>query len=182
MGSYAGLYFVYGLKRHFITSGVEYYAKEATCNYKWVSSSKGQVVPNAIQFKSSPFTFYVGRTRSHGSTQVGKVALQHKKMYYAHGSEVYRTASYDVLVCDRVKPKTTVTRAPPKTTTTKRPAMTTQTCPLNDELLAMNAELLKLRDDQMLENGRLFNEKFSLKTQLNECQEKLPAQEEIRIN
>jgi hypothetical protein len=72
----AGLYFEYGAAEHLITTGVEYYAKEPTCDYKWVPSSNGQNVENAIQFRSSPYTFYPGRTFSFGSTQVGKVTLE----------------------------------------------------------------------------------------------------------
>jgi Protein of unknown function (DUF3421) len=58
-GYAAGLYFGYGGSEHLITSGVEYYAKEASCDYKWVPSSNGQVVNHAIQFKSGSFLYFL---------------------------------------------------------------------------------------------------------------------------
>jgi hypothetical protein len=78
--SAAGLYVEFALKEHLLTSNVEFYAKEANCNYKWIPSSNGQDVTNAIQFKNDSYTFYIGRAFLQGSTQVGKVVLEHRVM------------------------------------------------------------------------------------------------------
>lgn len=98
----AGLYFEHSHIEHYLTTGIEYYAKEDDCNYKWVPSTGGEIVPNAIQFRSSPYTFYVGRTNSFNSIQVGKVTLEHHVMYYGYGGKGHSTPNYEVLVCNRV--------------------------------------------------------------------------------
>lgn len=95
----AGLYFEHSHKEHYLTSNIEYYAKEEDCTYKWVPSSNGEVVANAIQFRSPPFTFYPGRTNAFNSVQVGKVTLEHRVMYYAYGGKGYSVRTYEVLVC-----------------------------------------------------------------------------------
>lgn len=97
----SGLYFEYGGKEHYLTTNVEYYAKEDDCTYKWFPSSGGEVILNAVQFRSPPYTFYVGRTNSFNSVQVGKVTLEHHVMYYAYGGEGYSTPTYEVLVCEK---------------------------------------------------------------------------------
>ena len=94
------LYFEWDNFEHVLTEGVEYYAKESRCNYKWVPSSNGQKVSNAVGFRSEPYTFYVGRTTTFSSTQVGKVTLEHNTMYYAYGGKGYSVNNYEVLVCD----------------------------------------------------------------------------------
>lgn len=101
-GYAAGLYFAYGDNEIVITSEVEYYAKEPPCDYRWVPSSNGQIVSNAIQLTSHPYTFYVGRIHTFDSIQVGKVTLEHRVMYYAFNGRSHRTANYEVLTCVRI--------------------------------------------------------------------------------
>lgn len=98
----AGLYFAYGGDEHFLKQGIEYYAKDPACAYKWQSSSNGEIISDAIQFKSDEFTFYVGRAFEKKSVQVGKVTLEHKKMYYAFNGKEHATSEYEVLVCEKL--------------------------------------------------------------------------------
>lgn len=170
----AGLYFEYGHKEHLITSGVEYYAKEPTCDYKWVPSSNGQVVRNAVEFTSSSYTFYVGRAFLQGSTQVGKVTLEHRVMYYAFAGKGHATASYEVLICEPVSP-------PPTST----PSTLNQSLnedfeelrevneKLNNELAAKVEEILHLNHEIDLFKEKLLEKIYlisDLHTKLNECQ------------
>lgn len=98
----AGIYLAYGGSPIYKTQDVEYYAKEENCSYKWVQSSKGREVENAIQFNSQAFTFYVGRIIAFNSIQVGKVTSPtHNVMYYAWGASNHATSMYEVLVCDK---------------------------------------------------------------------------------
>lgn len=99
----AGLYFPFGGDEHFLKNGVEYYAKEYECAYKWQPSSDGEIISDAVQFKSDPFTFYVGRAFELNSVQVGKVTLENKVMYYAYNGKEHSTSKYDVLVCEKLE-------------------------------------------------------------------------------
>ena len=112
------LYLAWDTSSHVITKGVEYYAKESRCDYKWVPSSNGEIVPNAIMFRSLSFTFYVGRTKSFNSVQVGKVSLEHHTMYYAYGSKAYSVKNYEVLVCNKKLEPTISTNVAPATPST----------------------------------------------------------------
>jgi Protein of unknown function (DUF3421) len=155
-----GLYFEHSYKEHLITSGVEYYAKEASCDYKWVPSSNGQVVNHAIQFKSGSYTFYIGRTFSFNSTQVGKVTLELNVMYYAYGGKGQQTSSYEVLVCEKVIPTTT-----DATATTANPIIN-ELNQLNSKLTSALKNKVKLIDEQ-------YKKISVLETQLSECREKI---------
>lgn len=96
----AGFYMEYSSEEKHITSGFEYFAKEPSCSYKWVKSSDGKIIQNAIQYSSNGELFYVGRVFTNDSWLVGKVSLKWNKMHYGKGSEV---TSYEVLVCDDVE-------------------------------------------------------------------------------
>ena len=86
-----------GLERQ-ITTNIEYYAKNLTCNYKWVASSNGAIVANAISFLSfDSTTYYVGRVIAGGSLHLGKVLVT-LNMIYENGTIA---SSYEVLVCER---------------------------------------------------------------------------------
>ena len=117
------LYLAWDTSSHVITKGVEYYAKESRCDYKWVPSSNGEIVPNAIMFRSLSFTFYVGRTKSFNSVQVGKVSLEHHTMYYAYGRKAYSVKNYEVLVCNKKLEPTISTNGPPATPLTAMVAL-----------------------------------------------------------
>lgn len=93
----AGLYFPYGGLEYHITENLEYYAKEPTCDYKWVKSSFGGVVSNAVEYDYSLKKFYIGRS---SDKKIGKVVLLYKKMYFSHEGKEYERDFYDVLVCD----------------------------------------------------------------------------------
>lgn len=92
-----GLYIEHSHNEHRITSNVEYYAKEPTCNYKWVPSSKGEAVVNAVQYNGTTHIFYVGRTFASNSMEVGKIHLGEPRLHYGKGHQI---ELYEVLVCD----------------------------------------------------------------------------------
>lgn len=94
-----GMYTGYGGKEYHITSGIEYYAKEPDCKYEWVLSSNGQQVPDAVGFTSDGYSFYVGRTHTFGSIEIGKVTLELKIMLYGWGGKEHKASVYEVLVC-----------------------------------------------------------------------------------
>lgn len=94
-----GLYIGFYDKERLITSGIEYYAKEPDCKYEWVPTSNGQKVPDAIAFTSDGYTFYVGRTHTFGSIQIGKVTLEMNVMFYGWNGKEYKATIYEVLVC-----------------------------------------------------------------------------------
>lgn len=96
----AGVYIGYLRKEHHVTNRIEYFASETNCDYEWIQSERGDIIENAVSYKSDVFTFYIGRTIAFGSVQVGKVALEHSRMYYGHNGKEYETYSYDVLVCN----------------------------------------------------------------------------------
>lgn len=173
----AGLYFEHGLKEHLITSGVEYYAKEATCDYKWIPSANGFAVPNAVQFTSASYTFYVGRAFLQGSTQVGKVTIEHRVMYYAYGGKGHATASYEVLICEKITPveaTTPMTFAKPVETSNDDleelknlyVKMKNELTTKNEEIQSLNTEVFLLRE-KLLEKVYQISE---LHTKLNECE------------
>ena len=88
-----------GIERQ-ITTNIEYYAKNPKCNYKWVPSSNGATVSNAIMIQTiNSVTYYVGRVLAGGSLHVGKVFLNYK-MIYESGLV---TSTYEVLVCESNK-------------------------------------------------------------------------------
>lgn len=96
-----GLYVENSRAEQFITSNKEYFEKEPTCEYKWVASSNGQRVTNAIEYTTHQFTFYVGRVFAQGSVEVGKVPSSTKTMYYGKGHQIN---SYEVLTCEKITP------------------------------------------------------------------------------
>jgi hypothetical protein len=80
-----------------LTSGLEYFAKEKSCDYEWVPSSYGFFELNAIQFSSENENLAVGRILNDHSWTVGKVRSGYGIFYgKGHQSEVY-----EVLKCKR---------------------------------------------------------------------------------
>lgn len=96
----SGLFFPYGGFEYHLTNNIEYYAKESTCDYRWVKSSFGQRVEGAVQYDYNNITFYIGQSTEMGEKEVGKVVLLYKKMYFSHLGKEYERSFYDVLVCD----------------------------------------------------------------------------------
>lgn len=164
----AGLYLEYGNVEHYIASGIEYYAKEPTCDYEWVSSSNGQVVRNAVQFSSDSYTFYPGRAFLQGSIQVGKVTLEHQVMYYGWGGVARSTGSYEVLTCNKIKTTTPSVTTTTSTQSPQRNCLNDEMQTLNDELLALNTKLSTKLENQIAENQRISNEHASCKTNMND--------------
>ena len=98
----AALYLEYGQMENVLTQGIEYYEKEENCTYKWIPSSKGEIVLNAIQYWSKGYTFYVGRTSAFNSIQVGKLPLNFANvMYFCHEGVGHEVDTYEVLVCEK---------------------------------------------------------------------------------
>lgn len=162
--SSVGLYVEYALKEHLLTSNIEFYAKEPNCFYKWVPSSNGQDVTNAIQFKNDSYTFYIGRAFLQGATQVGKVLLEHRVLYFAFMGRGYSSAVYEVLLCEPiVTPLVTVseTTEPENDEFGEIKKINDQ---LNNEIKAknqeiqnLNSEILQLRE-KLLEKIYLISE------------------------
>jgi Protein of unknown function (DUF3421) len=80
----------------FFSTGVEYYAKNPSCNYQWVASSDGSTVPNAVRVSRFE-DYYIGKVTIDGSIHVGKVSRKEKVFTYPG----YSSNSYEVLVCQR---------------------------------------------------------------------------------
>lgn len=95
----AGLYIEHSYINHLITLNVEYYAKNPACNYKWVESSNGQTIFNAVNYNSDGYTMYVGRIFDDDSWHVGKVPIETGIIYYGEGKS---SARYEVLVCEEI--------------------------------------------------------------------------------
>lgn len=98
----AGVYVELSLEEHLITTKIEYYARNSICNYKWVPSSNGEIVTNAVETQavSESIIYYVGRVSANGSLHVGKVLVS-QQMYYGSNGKAYEAASYEVLICER---------------------------------------------------------------------------------
>lgn len=100
-GENLGLLFPYGKNVLHLKSNLKYYVKESDCEYKWVTSSHGAAVYQAISVLSPPYTFYVGRVFSFDAHHLGSVNLQHRVMYYAFNETTKTSTSYEVLTCNR---------------------------------------------------------------------------------
>ena len=92
----AGLYIEAQKTERLITSNVEYYSKNQSCVNKWVPSSNGQAVGNAVEVFGVK-KYYIGRVVARGSLQLGKVVLGSRLFYAPDGV----ASSYEVLVCNR---------------------------------------------------------------------------------
>jgi hypothetical protein len=166
-----GLYIEYALKEHFLTSNIEFYAKEPNCNYKWIPSSNGQDVTNAVQFKNDSYTFYMGRAFLHGSTQVGKVVLDHRVMYFAFGGKGFATATYEVLTCESLDSEAIVVDSAEiendKLEEMKRlnEELKSQISQMSDENKNLTTEVSLLRE-RLLEKIYLIS---TLHTKLSDC-------------
>ena len=94
----AGLYVEFRNKEHQVVSDIEYLALNPACTYRWVASSSGDIVSNAIEITSVK-TSYIGRKFALGSMHVGKVLLG-SRMFFGLDGIGYSTNTYEVLVCD----------------------------------------------------------------------------------
>ena len=90
----AGLYVEYLRLERRLTTNIEYYSINPMCDYKWLPSSNGTKVINAII--ANPNKYYVGRVKVDGLYQIGKVLLN-RKLFYGKG---FSRSSYEVLTCD----------------------------------------------------------------------------------
>ena len=97
----AGLYVEFGAAERKITTNIEYYVNNPSCAYKWVVSSNGAVVANAVQVVGTK-TYYIGRVYDQNTLNVGKVLPGSKLFYGNNGLGFFKTA-YEVLVCEREK-------------------------------------------------------------------------------
>lgn len=67
--------------------------------FEWLRSSDGKVVPEAVSLSD----FYVGRSEIDGTTVVGRVDLNQKKLIASYYGKTVSLSEYDVLV---FKPQT----------------------------------------------------------------------------
>ena len=81
----AGLYIESSGVERILTSNIEYYVKNPSCDYKWVTSSGGKTVPNAIKVVNPTKTYYVARVFAQNTLLVGKV-LVGNRFYYSQRS------------------------------------------------------------------------------------------------
>jgi hypothetical protein len=95
-----GLYTEFGFVGPNSTTKIEYYAKEKACIYKWIPSSDGVSVDNAIQFEDSYFRIMVGRIFKDGSWHVGSVIVSTQYQFCYEGNKCFNH-EYDVLVCEK---------------------------------------------------------------------------------
>lgn len=98
-GKKVGVYIELNSDEFVITSKLEYYSKNPSCYYKWVPSSDGKTVVDAVETVTGSIIYYVGRVFAHGSLQVGKVFVT-RGMFYAHNGRGYKVLTYEVLICD----------------------------------------------------------------------------------
>ena len=100
----AAFYVTGGPTEHVVTQGVEYFSKDATCNYKWVQSSTGIVIPNAVKYRHKDMTFHITRVQLVDSMQIGRINGDTKIMYYGYRGQALEATEYEVLVCDKFYP------------------------------------------------------------------------------
>lgn len=88
---------------------VEVLTRNSQCDYAWVKSSNGDVVPKAVSLDHG-FPVYIGRLQrlvlNINQTKVGKVGTRppNNRMYYSFGdSETTTQKNYEVLVCNQKK-------------------------------------------------------------------------------
>lgn len=103
-GPRKGFYLGYAGRLIKRTSGIKYFKKESGCDYKWIQSSRGERISNAVFSSNNRFTFYVGRIFSGGVYHAGRVALHHNDIRYAfNGKESRSKTDYEVLICDKTE-------------------------------------------------------------------------------
>ena len=95
----AGVYVEFYELERYLTSNLEYYAKDPACSYRWQPSSNATTVARAISVTGQKY-YYVARVYAQGTLIVGKVLVRNK-MYYAINGIGYTSMTYEVLVCDR---------------------------------------------------------------------------------
>lgn len=125
------------------TSGVEYYAKDSQCNYKWVPASNGQFVENAIQYYQSPYTFYVGRIFKPDTVIIGKAPRETNVMYYCYKNHCTDIRTYEVLICEKLPCEIPILPSTTSTTTPKSVLPSQDYTNLNVELMLENRNLKK---------------------------------------
>ncbi|XP_070492432.1 uncharacterized protein [Chironomus tepperi] len=97
----AGLYHVSAWSVHHIVNGVEYLVKNPNHEYKWIASTDGQYVEDAVSPGYTPGrgVSFVGRTKIDGRTYYGKV-IPTAGMHYEDGNKrEVATKKYEILTC-----------------------------------------------------------------------------------
>lgn len=134
---------------------VEYYSKENECEYKWINSSDGNQVENAISVESLGKTYYIGRVLFMDSYHLGSVLLNYTYVYYNFNDETKSSSTYEVLTCEeKSAPKTPLASDPNET------AQETTTEKL-EEPKNITAEMF----------ARLVKENMELRLKLEKCEE-----------
>lgn len=144
--------------------------------------SSGQNVHKAIK-NTSPdgYTFYIGRTNAHHTWHVGKVTLQHKVLYYGHNMLTQKTATYEVLICNKITPAISETTTTTQIISTAKPdkssnnliSLNIHNTELGNQLRAANLDNKGLRDDLAVLRTKLMakvHENARLQEQLNKCE------------
>ncbi|KAG5669018.1 hypothetical protein PVAND_016920 [Polypedilum vanderplanki] len=88
------------------SSFVEYLVKNSSYNYKWISSTRGEKVKNALILHKEGFSpFYIGMTNINSNLVIGKV-LPNKGLLYLDpvSGKSQATDSYNVLTCTSPDP------------------------------------------------------------------------------
>jgi hypothetical protein len=93
--SNASVYVEWGYEEHELTSDLEYFAKEKSCDYRWLPSSDGFFALDTIQFSSKNEKLLVGRILNDNSWTVGKVRPGYG-IFYGKG---HQSKVYEVLKC-----------------------------------------------------------------------------------
>lgn len=97
----AGLYVMVNSTQYRISSNIEYYSVDPSCDYQWISSMNGNVVENAVEVDATK-KFYIGRVLVKGSYHVGTVVVKSKMFYLPR----FSANKYEVLVCQSNEKKT----------------------------------------------------------------------------
>jgi hypothetical protein len=94
-----GFYMEHSGAEQYLISGIDYYATEPSCNYRWVPSKNGETVANAIKYNSQ-YQFYIGRIKEGNSWHVGKVVVG-TNFYMCYGKGHCGIPNYEVLICEK---------------------------------------------------------------------------------
>lgn len=127
-GVHLGLHYPSGNMVQHIFSDIKYFAKEPSCDYKWLASSGGNRVAKSINIKDCQ----IGRVSVSNSWHVGHIYLPHRTMYYSHQGKLQNTPTYEVLTCNKIA-----------ISTTSKPETSTSEVLINDlvELNSLNTDL-----------------------------------------
>lgn len=83
------------------TVNAAYLVQNPSYNYKWVDSSIGTIVHNAVKIKNTGGEFYyIGRAQVNGRIRIGVVYVSSGLNYPGDDGLKHYLGEYQVLVCD----------------------------------------------------------------------------------